>query len=178
MRMRLIGLVLGLLLIPALASADDHRWDGYFGGSGGNGASKLAGIHQAIGIALGREGAMRKIAVVGDFSTQFGSHDGIPVTQFAYLTGVRVMASRRTDKFKPSGHVLFGGVYQNDGLADTNDGAVAVGFGIEYIPNPTSSDLKNSFGIRAQVDHFFRMNDLRSDFWRVSVGVIFRYGQH
>jgi hypothetical protein len=178
MRIRLIGLVLGLLFIPALASADDHRWDGYFGGSGGNGASKLAGIHQAIGIALGREGAMRKIAVVGDFSTQFGSHDGIPVTQFAYMTGVRVMASRRTDKFKPSGHVLFGGVYQNDGLADTNDGAVAIGFGIEYIPNPTSSDLKNSFGIRAQVDHFFRMNDLRSNFWRASVGVIFRYGQH
>ena len=178
MRIRLIGLVLGLLFIPALASADDHRWDGYFGGSGGNGASKLAGIHQAIGIALGREGAMRKIAVVGDFSTQFGSHDGIPVTQFAYMTGVRVMASRRTDKFKPSGHVLFGGVYQNDGLADTNDWAVAIGFGVEYIPNPTSSDLKNSFGIRAQVDHFFRMNDLRSNFWRASVGVIFRYGQH
>ena len=178
MRMRLIGLVLALLLVPALAFADDHRWDGYFGGSGGNGASKLAGIHQASGIALGREGTMRKIAVVGDFSTQFGSHDGIPVTQFAYLTGVRVMASRRTDKFKPSGHVLFGGVYQNDGLADTNDGAVAVGFGIEYIPNPTSSDLKKSFGIRAQVDHFFRMSDLRSNFWRASVGVIFRYGQH
>lgn len=178
MRMRLIGLVLGLLLVPALASADDHRWDGYFGGSGGTGGSKLAGIHQAIGIALGREGAMRKVALVGDISTQFGSNEGIPVTQFAYMAGVRVMASRRTDKFKPSGHVLFGGVYQNDGLADTTDGAVAIGFGVEYIPNPTSRELKNSFGIRVQFDQFFRMNDARSDFWRLSAGVIFRYGQH
>ena len=66
MRMRLIGLVLGLLLIPALASADDHRWDWYTGGSGGDGASKLAGIHQAIGIALGQQGTRRKLAVVGD----------------------------------------------------------------------------------------------------------------
>lgn len=177
MRMRLTGLVLALLFIPALASADDHRWDGYFGGSGGTGGSKLAGIHQAIGIALG-QGAMRKVAVVGDFSTQFGSSDGIPVTQFAYMTGVRVMASRRTDKFKASGHVLFGGVYQNDGLSDTTDGAVAIGVGVEYIPNPTSRELKHGFGVRVQVDQFYRMNDLRSDFWRVSAGVIFRYGQH
>ena len=178
MRMRLIGLVLGLLLVPALASADDHRWDWYFGGSGGDGASKLAGIHQAIGIALGQQGTRRKVAVVGDLSTQFGSHDGIPVTQFAYMTGVRLMASRRSDKFKPSGHVLFGGVYQNDGLADTNDGAIAIGFGVEYIPNPTSPELRHSFGIRAQVDRIFRMSDVREDFWRASVGVIFRYGQH
>jgi hypothetical protein len=175
MRIRLIGLVLGLLSVPALASADDHRWDGYFGGSGGDGASKLGGIHQAIGIALG---GMRKVAIVGDFSTQFGSHDGIPVTQFAYMTGVRVMASKREHKFKPFFHVLFGAVYQNDGLDDTTDGAVAAGFGIEYIPRPTSRELRDGLGFRLQVDRFYRMGDLRSDFWRVSAGVIFRYGQH
>jgi hypothetical protein len=178
MRIRLIGFALALLCFPALASADDHRWDGYFGGSGGNGASKLFGIHQAFGFVLGQEGPMRKVAIVADFSTQIGSHDGIPVTQFAYMTGVRVMVSRREDRFKPSGHVLFGGVHQNDGIPEPTDGAVALGFGVEYIPNPTSTDLKNAFGIRAQVDRFYRMGDLRSDFWRASVGVIFRYGQH
>jgi hypothetical protein len=178
MRMRLIGLVLGLLSIPALASADDHRWDGYFGGSGGNGASKLAGIHQAIGIVLGQEGAMRKLAIVADFSTQFGSHDDIPVTQFAYLTGVRVMASRGTDKFKPSVHVLFGGVYQNDRRDDPNDGAVVLGFGLEYVPGAAKRDVGNGFGLRVQVDRFYRTSEVRSDFWRASAGVIFRYGQH
>jgi len=178
MRIRLIGLALAFLSIPTLASADDHRWDFYTGGSDGNGGSTLAGIHQAIGIALGQQGAMRKIAVVGDFSTQFGSNDGIPVTQFAYMTGVRMMASRRSDKFKPSFHVLFGGVYQNDGLPDTNDGAVAVGFGVEYIPDPTNPLLKKSIGVRAQVDRIIRMSDVRTDFWRASVGVIVRFGQH
>ncbi len=174
MRMRLIGFVLGILAIPALASADGHRWDGYIGGSGGDGASKLGGIHQAIGIALG--GAHR-VSIVGDFSTQFGSHDGIPVTQFAYMTGARVALSKYEQKFKPSAHVLFGGVYQNDGRSsDTTDGAVAVGFGIEYVSKPTSRELKDGLGFRMQVDRFYRMGDLRSDFWRVSAGVIFRYG--
>ena len=178
MRIRLICLALAFLSIPTLAAADDHRWDGYFGGSGGTGGSKLFGFHQAAAVALGQRGTLRKVAVVGDFSTQFGSNDGIPVTQFAYMTGVRVMASRRTDKFKASGHVLFGGVYQNDGLPDTNDGAVAAGFGVEYIPDPTNPDLKSSIGVRAQVDRIFRMSDVRTDFWRASVGVIVRFGQH
>jgi hypothetical protein len=178
MRIRLISLALGILLIPTIVSADDHRWDGYTGGSGGTGGSKLFGFHQAAAVALGQKGMRRKFAVVGDFSTQFGSNDGIPVTQFAYMTGVRVMASRRTDKFKASGHVLFGGVYQNDGLPDANDGAVAVGFGVEYIPDPTNPLLKKSIGVRAQVDQVFRMSDVRTDFWRASVGVIVRFGQH
>lgn len=178
MRIRLICLALAFLSIPTLASADDHRWDGYFGGSGGDGASKLFGFHQAAAVALGRQGPWRKIAVVGDFSTQFGSHDGIPVTQFAYMTGVRVMASRREDTLKPFAHVLFGGVYSNDHLADPNDGAVAAGFGLDFVPTPTNRELKKSFGLRVQVDRFYRMGDQRADFWRVSGGVIFRYGQH
>ena len=72
MRTRLICLALGILSIPALASADDHRWDGYIGGSGGNGASKLGGIHTALGITAMKNGMLRKVSIVIDWSTQLG----------------------------------------------------------------------------------------------------------
>jgi hypothetical protein len=176
MRTRLIGLILALLAFPALASADDHRWDGYFGGSGGPGGSKLWGLHQAFAFVPVQDGMLSKLSVVVDWSTQFGTHDdGRRVTQFPLAFGGRVMLSRGKDKFKPWVHVLGASIYTNDGAADATDSAFVFGFGVDIVPK---TDVKNTFGLRVQYDYFNRSSTEREDFWRVSAGAIYRFGQH
>ena len=180
MRIRLFCLVLAILLVPTLARADDHWADLYAAFSGGGGASKLFGFHEAV--AKGSPGPplskRRKLSVVlSDLSVHFGSHDnGTDVTQVTFLFGGRYTLLKPEHKAKVSFHGLLGGVNTNDGGDKSTDFAGAVGFGLEYIPTPEDPKPGKAFGIRTQVDRVFRKGE-RSDFWRISGGIFYRIGQ-
>jgi len=181
MRMRLFCLVLGVLLVPTLARADDHWADLYAAFSGGGGASKLFGFHEAVAKGPARSAStnLKKLSfVLSDLSVHFGSHDdGTDVTQVTFLFGGRYTLLKPEHKAKVSFHGLLGGVNTNDGGNKNTDFAGAVGFGVEYIPTPQDPNPAKAIGIRAQVDRVFRKGD-REDFWRISGGIFYRIGQH
>lgn len=175
MRTRLLGLALGLLAIPTLALADDHRWDLYTGGSGGNGASKLGGLHFSFGVTGQRDpGVWRKVLFVGDVSVQLGSHSGAPVNQLAYSFGARVTPAPSRWHAKPFFQFMGGGVHQKDAAPEPHNGSVTLGGGVDFVLHPEVHG--DAFAFRVQVDRFFRSGS-REDFWRVSAGLVLRVGQ-
>lgn len=176
MRIRLWCLVLIVVLVPALARADDHWADYYAAFSGGDGASKLFGFHQALAVTSPGAPSHYLSFVVTDVSIQKGSHDGSGVSQATFLWGGRVTLSKPGHRVKPSLHGLLG-VVSTDGVADGASFAGAIGGGLEYLPHPQDPDRKKGFGIRGQVDRVFR-NGAGDDFWRFSGGIFYRFGQH
>jgi len=176
MRIALSCLVLVSLLVPTVARADDHRMDLYGGGSGGTGGSRLFGFHESLAW-VGTPKMKRLSIVLSDFSVQFGKDDSTRVTQVIWATGVRYTGFKYDHKHKPFAQLLVGTVYSNDGLPDANDGATIVGFGYEFVPTPSDEDPKKAFAVRVQADRVFR-GGAREDFWRYSVGLMYRFGQH
>jgi hypothetical protein len=175
MRIRLSCLVLGVLLVPALVRADDHWADFYAAFSGSGGGSKLFGVHEAVAVTSPGSPRHYLSFVVSDVSLHSGSHDGTDVTQVTYLWGGRVTVSKPQHKLKPYFHGLLG-LVTTDGVADGTNFAGAVGGGLEYLPSPTDRDRKKGFGIRTQIDRVFRSGD-GEDFWRISGGIFYRFGQ-
>ena len=84
------------------------------------------------------------------------------------------MPSKGAWHFKPFFHVLGGGVYQADGGVDPNAKSLTVGFGMDFVPHPL--DAARGSGVRFQVDRIQRSGE-REDFWRVSGGYVYRFGQ-
>jgi hypothetical protein len=179
MRTRLLGFVLGLLAIPSVALADSHRWDGFIAGGGGNGASSLFSFHQTASIFpfYGRKDSiLTNVSLVADWATQFGKHDdGTRVTQFPLSFGGRYTQPLGSEHFQPYAQVLGSWIYTNDGAADATDGALVVGFGLDWVKTPHG--VSTGYGLRLAVDYFDR-NSARENFWRVSGGVVFRFGQN
>jgi len=167
----------GILLAPRLAFADDHRMDLYGGFSGGNGASKLFGFHQAIGIVFsGENPKIHRLSAVADFSVQFANETS-SVTQVLFMVGGRYAFSRPADKNKISAHFLGGTEYYNQAGGAANAGVYAFGAGYEYLPTPKGTRQIDGLGYRAQVDHIIRPGSA-VNFWRVSGGIVYRFGQH
>ena len=175
MRLASSCLVLAFLLVPTVARADDHRMDLFGGYSGGNGGSTTNGVHQSI--AWGFQPKLPRLTwVVADFSTQSAKHgDGTRVTQVIAATGLRVTGIKGTHHHKPFFHFLVGNAYTNDGQPDANNPATLLGFGYEFVHAPT--DPKKGLAVRVQGDRVF-MAGAREDFWRWSVGILYRFGQH
>lgn len=177
MRILRFCLFLGFLLAPKLAFADDHRMDLYGGFSGGNGASKLFGFHQAIGIVFsGENPKLHRVSAVADLSMQFANETS-SVTQVLFMGGGRFAFSRPADKNKISAHILGGSEYYNQAGGATNTGVFAFGVGYEYLPTPRGTRAMDGLGFRAQLDHIIRSGDA-VNFWRASAGVVYRFGQH
>jgi hypothetical protein len=178
MRIPFSAFLCALLLSPAVARADDHRADWYGGFSGGSGASKLAGFYNAFAIPLPSQNPrLHRMSLLTDVSVQFGKHDGQSVSQVVYMAGAKYTFARREQKNKVSAHILGGTEYYNTAGNASNTGVLAFGVGYEFIPAPTSSNLLDGLGVRVQVDSVFRSGD-RENFWRVSGGLIYRFGQH
>src|SRR4029453_8645873 len=177
MRVRLTCLLSTLLLVPSLVYADGHKAGLYGGGSGGNGASKLFGFHEGLEWPLHKY--WRVSIVAPDISVEFGSHEGVKVTQFGWMFGARVALHRRYAPNKYFVHATGGGVYTNDGTSDAGtNGVIALGGGYERFfkkvtKEQVAAGTHEGLGIRVQYDYIFRDGDTprRDGFSRVSAGV-------
>jgi len=160
-----------MLMAPAAAHADDHRADisGAFSYAKG---SKLLGMHQAFAHTLpDRE----QWSVVGDFAVYFGSDEGRQITRATYMVGPRLTLSTQSPHHKVLPYALFGGIYNNDDLGGTTDGAIAFGAGWEYIQKPAVQGASShGLGFRAQADYVINLGD-RDSFPRLSAGLVYRF---
>jgi hypothetical protein len=184
MRIRHACLVLGVWLVPALASADSHNADVYGGGSGGGGGSKLGGFIVALGKTQLQDLKSPKPVLwggIGGASVQFGSHDGRDVTQIIWGAGPRFSFAKPGTMNFIHAQVQLVGVYTNDGrdIKDgdekPNDFAVVVGTAYDHAFTRTQagSTPHPGLGFRFQADRVFNMGD-RENVWRLSAGLIYR----
>jgi hypothetical protein len=161
--LRRLWIVLAFLLVPAVASADDHR--AIFGGGSGLKASKLGGIHLSFEAAPSEtDPALKCLLFIGDFGLHTGTHDGADVTIKTFAGGV---GWRIAPGAKHSGqvHGLFGGA-NSEGNTEF---VTILGAAYELLV----SDSPKRIAIRGQVDGIIPKEG--DKFLRFSGGVVFRF---
>lgn len=176
MRLHPLLMALIILALPGLAFADDHKADGYGGGSGSRG-SFLGGF----------EAAYTRIFSDGDFgfvanvSVHFGEHEGEDIARTTLLGGLQwtlpepggregSQSPQSRNQYTFALQMLVGAVF-----TDTGDGtvpAVALGGQYDYIFN--RDDPTRGWGVRARADYVF--TDGSDNFPRVSFGLVYRIG--
>jgi hypothetical protein len=204
MRVRFFSLLLALLSIPTLAFADFHKVDFSGGGSGGTGGSGVGGFAQSLSWGVKFDNKFIRWTcsscgiVLPDISVQFGGHHDpvtdqktdLDTTQVAYQAGFRWTPESlrgRNGKYvdKPTKlfiQLLAGQVYTNDGTAAPGrNGVITLGGGIQYFPRKEDRTTKAGkvephcagLGFQAEFDKIWRSD--REGFWRLSVGVVYRF---
>lgn len=181
MRIRRLWLVPGMLLLPTVAFADDHK--AFFGGLSQIYASTLTGLHLTYEQKTPRPG---NLLIVGDFSTQWGTHEGLDLRRTTAMGGVRFAFASRSEAAGPTAqqasghprhiggvHALIGIVNDSDGGDEGTDGALAVGASYAFVARRFASNA--ALGIRVQADYINRLGD-SDGFPRVSVGAVYWFG--
>ncbi|MGH9386289.1 MAG: hypothetical protein ACRD2N_18595 [Vicinamibacterales bacterium] len=166
MRIRRLWLVVVVLFMPTAARAHDHTAD-FFGGFSYADASKLWGFHTQLGTTL--PWLDYDLSAVGDLTIHVGTHDRADLTRVTFLGGLRYTPTKtRLLKNVVSFHALLGGVHDAD-ADSSNDLALAVGVGWEYLPK--GKDSAAGWGVKVQADYAFSQGE---SFPRVSAGVVYR----
>ena len=173
MRMRLFGIALGFLLVPAVASADTHRWGAAAGGSYGA-ASNLFGFHLAGDVAIGEfmtsQGWLKTVTAIGDFSIHAGEHDGADVRRkvLQFGPGFRKAASEKSQHVFGA-HALYGKT-----LGDAGRFAQTYGGSYEFAPHRVQNGFDTAF--RVQYDVVVPNGD-ENNYQRFSFGGVIRYNK-
>jgi hypothetical protein len=184
MRIRRLWIVLGIVLVPAAAFADDHK--AFFGGL------SLVNDSTLTGFRLGFTGKPRpgNLSLEGDFSAQRGTHEGLKLWRTTVMGGIRltfpydVRASRRPDQQATQGqpahprqifsvYALVGAA--RDSEPDEAGWNAAFAVGVSYDVVVVRSRSGGGLGVRAQTD-FIARND-GSDFPRISAGLVYFFGR-
>ena len=160
MPLRRLWIVLGFLLLPAVASADGHR-AGLFGGGSYLRGSSLWGVHASGDWA---PFTYRKFIFIGDLSVHSGTHDGADVTIKTFMGGGGWA-------FPKGDHVVtlhgLGGGVRGGGSRKVG----AVGGSYAFVAHRLAAGWQKGIGV--QVDRILIKE--ADDFWRVSAGVVIRY---
>jgi hypothetical protein len=165
MRIRPLWVALAILLVPAIASADGHRARFFAAFSAASG-SVLKGAHFNFDYA-GNKADHKYLAPMVDYSV----HDGDGFQRHTFTGGLNL--SRRARQFVVAGHALGGRVW-GDGSADW---AGTFGAVIEWLGSPTEAQLKGVV-VRPKVQTDWVLRSGAADsFWRVSTGIVVRFGK-
>ena len=175
MRMRALSLSLGILLVPTLVHADDHRMRAY-GALSHSYRSILAGFYTSVDVTVPTLFKTRRVSVLGEFNIATGEHevegDDIDETNTTYLGGLSwVPRPAMDDNSVFSVHVLAGVVHSNRDTAnddDDDDTHFGLAFGGAWDFTPSRPAHANGFGARAQVDWVYGGD--AASFLRASVG--------
>jgi hypothetical protein len=174
MRMRRLWLVVGILLVPTLVHADDHRMRA-FGAMSQAYASILAGFYASVDVST--PVMEHDLGWLGEFGLTAGSHEDVDETNLTFLTGPTIALSPRRGKpFVFTGHLLLG-IVNTDSDDDNRD---HTGFGLgfggawDYSPGHAADPHKNGFGARVQVDWVWA-EGAAANFLRASVGATYTW---
>jgi hypothetical protein len=170
MHIRRLWLALGIVLVPTLVHADDHRMRA-FGAPSEAFGSLFAGLYLSGDVSLP---VMHKdLGVLGEFSAYSGSNDDVDETNMTVFFGP-TWAPKPTmdDNSVFSLHALIGRMRTK---RDGGDGewawGGAVGGAWDYAPGRAEKPThKNGFGARVQVDYVWETREETSSFFRASVG--------
>jgi hypothetical protein len=171
MRMRLFGIALGFFLVPAVASADAHRW-GASGGGGGASGSQMWGVHATADYTFYNitkpDSRVKYFNLVYDFSVHSGTHEDADVTIKTGLTGLGVRWARNSQ----SPHV-FGVQGMVGGVSSLPDSfAGSLGGLYEYVKYRSRNG--KIVAIRGQYDYIGIKGATRG-FHRYSAMVVLRF---
>lgn len=160
MRIRHFGLVVAILLVPSVASADGHRARAFGGVSFAKG-STLTGAHFNVERVVG-DSAKQHVSLLADYSI----HE---TNRHTLMGGATFTGQRGGASF--SLRALAGGVF-GDG---SSNAAVAVGGAID-LGQRLNAARANAirWGVQVQVDQIFRGGDAKN-FWRTSFGVVAKF---
>jgi hypothetical protein len=167
MRMRRLWLVLGILLVPTLVHADDHRARAFFAMSQAY-QSILGGFYGSFDATT--PVMDRDVGVLGELSVYAGSHDDIDETNVTFLLGPTVALFPKPNQASVfSGHLLLGVVNSDrEGNSDDHTGfGLVVGGAWDYSPGRARD--ASGFGARVQVDWVWG-EGRAANFLRTSVG--------
>ena len=174
MRVRLACLVLGALLVPALAHADSHIADYYFGYSQGNGGSTLKGFSHAM-VKEFTNPKLRNLGIGGDFTVHFGSHDDKDVTQVIFMGEGRYTLFKLWNRALIHAQGLLGGVYTNDGVAPRKKLAGGVGLAADICFSGEEYDDHPPYGWALRLQGSYVNHKDKGDLRRFSVGLVYRF---
>jgi hypothetical protein len=171
MRMRRLWLALGVLLVPTLVHADDHRMRAFAAMTQEYG-SFLAGFHGSVDFTWPSLFKTKNVSVLGEFSVATGDDedDGVEVdeTNMTFLGGLSWVPKPDMDNNSVfSVHVLTGVIrseFDSNGLTKFG---LAFGGAWDFIPSRPAHT--NGFGARAQLDYVWG-NGEASNFLRASIG--------
>lgn len=176
MRLRFCGIALGLLFfVPAVASADAHRW-GFGGGGSGASGSKVYGFYTSAEVVLAdftiMHGSVYKyVTLIGDFAMTGGSHEGVDFTRKTGGVGPGLRFSENAKSKHVGGtHAVFGKATSADGQETRF--ATAVGALYEFVPHRAEAGWETAF--RVQYDYIISKGDGNS-FHRFSFGGVIRF---
>jgi hypothetical protein len=171
MHIRRLWLALGILLVPTLVHADDHRARA-FGALTQAYRSILAGFHTSVDVTAPSLFKTKKLSLLGEFSMTTGEHedDGVEVdeTNMTFLGGLSWVPKPDMDNNSVfSVHALTGVIrseFDSNGLTKF---ALAFGGAWDFIPSRPAHT--SGFGARAQLDWVWG-NGEASNFLRASIG--------
>jgi hypothetical protein len=175
MRLRFFGIALGLLFfVPAVASADAHRW-GFGGGGSGASGSKRYGFYTSgevvVADFIAHESVYKYVTLIGDFAMTGGSHEGVDITRKTGGVGPGLRFSKNATSPHVGGtHAIFGKATSADGQ-DTRF-ATAIGGLYEFVPHRDEVGWETAF--RVQYDYVISKGDGNS-FHRFSFGGVIRF---
>ena len=174
MRLRFFGIALGLVLVPAVASADAHRW-GFGGGGSGASGSKRYGFYLSgevvVADFIAHESVYKYVTLIGDFNMTGGSHEGVDITRKTGGVGPGLRFSKNATWPHVGGvHAILGKATSADGLETRF--ATAIGGLYEFVPHRATAGWETAF--RVQYDYILSKGDGNS-FHRFSFGGVIRF---
>jgi hypothetical protein len=158
--------VIGLLLVPPAAYANDHTAD-FFGAPSWAGGSLLSGFHGSFGVTIPTGRTARHLSGLGDLSVHFGSHKDVDVTRVTALGGLRWWLPSGGHTSAPFLQGAIGTVNDSAGADEGTHFSAAFGAGWDYVPRGTA----DGWAVRVQVDYVIS----KDDFPRVSTGLVYRF---
>jgi hypothetical protein len=183
MSSRRASLVMAVLLVPAVATADDHWFDAYAGPSASY-ASWIAGgqVTLTVPVPLGGEALTKPnpFNIVVDFSVANGTHDDEKLTQSTALVGVRWTFIKKAFpndrkvylKKMPFAYVMTGQVWRNGSRLDGGHTPLVAGVGWEVVDK---MEKRVVGGVRVQADAVWLPGaDVKRLYPRISFGAVFR----
>jgi hypothetical protein len=180
-------LVLVVALVPAAVSADNHFADVAANGSFTQG-STLWGAQVTVSKLLGRAHVSSapykplRWAAVLDLNKDWGTHQREDVSQFGYAAGLRLtLAERHNFRFLPFAHTLVGGNHNSGSTLVRDHASFVFGGGLDVLTNPRrrhADDTVFVLAFRLQGDWTEPFGVDADGYPRVSVGIVFRFGEH
>lgn len=173
MRLRFFGIALGFLLVPAVASADAHRW-GFYGAGSYASASNLYGFQLAGDVSVRqfttREGWLADLLLIGDFSIHAGEHDGADTRLKAFQGGTGIRKSPAAmPKLALGAHAIYGKT-----LGDAGRFAQTYGGSLEFAPHRVDMGWDTAFRVQYDV---VVPNGAENNYQRISFGGVIRYNK-
>ena len=170
-KLALLGMLLGLFSLSAMAAESDHPKAEFFGGYQYN---HLEGGINANGFDFAATGNLNNFfGVTGDIGASFTTQQGVSLHNYTYTFGPQI-ALRANKGYTPFVHALIGGDHATASLA----GVSASGSGMAFLAGGgVDININRSMAFRGAFDWMMLHNNgyTSSKNYRMPIGIVFKF---